>query len=336
MKFGAYTAVLHDRPIADALKTLRDLGLDSAEINSGGFLPAPHLPIDEIRASAGAREDYLGLFAAQGITLTALNCNGNPLHADPEVRAKHGRDVRDAIELAALLGVKRVVTMSGLPGTDAAATLPAWTVLPWDSSYLDARDYQWNEVAIPYWRDIQARAADADVKVCIEMHPHNVVYNPATMLRLAESIDATHVGVELDPSHLFWQGIDPVAAIGALGDLVYNAAAKDTRINPAALVNGVLDDRHGRVHADEPGAVSLGGRFTLSRWPENSSWDFVAVGRGHDTAFWTRFLAALRAVDEDMAVNIEHEDPELGQIEGLEFAARTLLDASRALEGAPA
>ncbi|MDT7587947.1 MAG: hypothetical protein QOE32_5497 [Pseudonocardiales bacterium] len=336
MKFGAYTAVLHDRPIADALKTLRDLGLDSAEINSGGFLPAPHLPIDEIRASAGAREDYLGLFAAQGITLTALNCNGNPLHADPEVRAKHGRDVRDAIELAALLGVKRVVTMSGLPGTDAAATLPAWTVLPWDSSYLDARDYQWNEVAIPYWRDIQARAADADVKVCIEMHPHNVVYNPATMLRLAESIDATHVGAELDPSHLFWQGIDPVAAIGALGDLVYNAAAKDTRINPAALVNGVLDDRHGRVHADEPGAVSLGGRFTLSRWPENSSWDFVAVGRGHDTAFWTRFLAALRAVDEDMAVNIEHEDAELGQIEGLEFAARTLLDASRALEGAPA
>jgi sugar phosphate isomerase/epimerase len=336
MKFGAYTAVLHDRPIADALTTLRDLGLDSAEINSGGFLPAPHLPIDEIRASAGAREDYLGLFAAQGITLTALNCNGNPLHADPEVRAKHGRDVRDAIELAALLGVKRVVTMSGLPGTDAAATLPAWTVLPWDSSYLDARDYQWNEVAIPYWRDIQARAADADVKVCIEMHPHNVVYNPATMLRLAESIDATHVGAELDPSHLFWQGIDPVAAIGALGDLVYNAAAKDTRINPAALVNGVLDDRHGRVHADEPGAVSLGGRFTLSRWPENSSWDFVAVGRGHDTAFWTRFLAALRAVDEDMAVNIEHEDAELGQIEGLEFAARTLLDASRALEGAPA
>ncbi|MDT7609312.1 MAG: hypothetical protein QOG96_3815 [Pseudonocardiales bacterium] len=336
MKFGAYTAVLHDRPIADALKTLRDLGLDSAEINSGGFLPAPHLPIDEIRGSAGAREDYLGLFADQGITLTALNCNGNPLHADAEVRAKHGRDVRDAIELAALLGVKRVVTMSGLPGTDAAATLPAWTVLPWDSSYLDARDYQWNEVAIPYWRDIQARAADADVKVCIEMHPHNVVYNPATMLRLAESIDATHVGAELDPSHLFWQGIDPVAAIGALGDLVYNAAAKDTRINPAALVNGVLDDRHGRVHADEPGAVSLGGRFTLSRWPENSSWDFVAVGRGHDTAFWTRFLAALRAVDEDMAQNIEHEDAELGQIEGLEFAARTLLDASRALEEVPA
>lgn len=331
MKLGAYTAVLHDRPIAEALDVLRELGLESAEVNSGGFLPAPHLPIADLRASQGARDEYLGLFDAAGVTLTALNCNGNPLHPDPEVRDAHGRDVHDAIELGALLGVRRVVTMSGLPGSDAGARLPSWTVLPWDSAHLDARDHQWEDVALPYWRDVQARAADADVKVCIEMHPHNVVYNPATMLRLAEQIGATHVGAEMDPSHLFWQGIDPVAAIGALGDLVYNAAAKDTRINPAAAVNGVLDDRHGRVRPDEPGAVSLGGRYTLSRWPQDSSWDFVAVGRGHDVGFWTRFLAALQAVDPDMAVNIEHEDAELGQVEGLRSAADTLLAAARAL-----
>ena len=331
MKLGAYTAVLHDTPIAETLQVLRDLGLESAEINSGGFLPAPHLPIADIRQSSDARQEYLGLFDAAGITLTALNCNGNPLHPDQEVRDKHGQDVLDAIEIAALLGVRRVVTMSGLPGSDPGARLPSWTVLPWDSAYLDARDHQWNEVALPYWRDVQARAADADVKVCIEMHPHNIVYNPATMLRLAEQIDATHVGAEMDPSHLFWQGIDPVAAVGALCDLVYNAAAKDTRINPAALVNGVLDDRHTRVRPDEPGVVPLGGRYTLSRWPENSSWDFVAVGRGHDVEFWTRFLAALQKVDPEMAVNIEHEDQELGQIEGLRFAARTLLDAARGI-----
>jgi sugar phosphate isomerase/epimerase len=331
MKLGAYTAVLHDKPIAEVLGLLRDLGLESAEINSGGFLPAPHLPIAEIRASQDARDEYLGQFSAAGITLTALNCNGNPLHPDPQVRDKHGQDVRDAIELAALLGVQRVVTMSGLPGSDAGARLPSWTVLPWDSAHLDARDYQWNEVALPYWRDVQARAADADVKVCIEMHPHNIVYNPATMVRLAEQIGATHVGAEMDPSHLFWQGIDPVAAIEELGELVYNAAAKDTRINQAARVNGVLDDRHTRVRPDEPGAVPLGGRYTLSRWPENSSWDFVAVGRGHDVEFWTRFLAALQKVDPSMAVNIEHEDQELGQIEGLRSAARTLLEAARGI-----
>src|SRR6266516_328549 len=113
MKLGAYTACLHDKPVAEALQTLRDLGLDSAEINSGGFLPAPHLPIEQVRASTGARDEYLELFASTGVTLTALNCNGNPLHPDPQVREKHGNDVHEAISLAALLGVKRVVTMSG-------------------------------------------------------------------------------------------------------------------------------------------------------------------------------------------------------------------------------
>jgi sugar phosphate isomerase/epimerase len=328
MKLGAYTACLHDKPVAEALEILRDLGLDSAEINSGGFLPAHHLPIEDVRTSRDARDEYLELFTSSGVTLTALNCNGNPLHPDPDVREKHGDDVREAISLAALLGVKRVVTMSGLPAADARGSLPAWSVLPWDSAYLDARDYQWQEVAIPYWKEIDARARDADVKVCIEMHPHNVVYNPATMERLATAINATHVGAEMDPSHLFWQGIDPVAAVERLGDLVYNAAAKDTRINEAAKVNGVLDDRFGRVAPDEPGVVSLGGRYTLSRWPEDASWDFVAVGRGHGVDYWREFLQALERIDPNMAVNIEHEDQELDQMAGLRHAAETLLEAA--------
>ena len=328
MKLGAYTACLHDKPLEEALQILRDLGLDSAEINSGGFLPAVHLPVDELRESEDARDEYLGLFDSHGITLTALNCNGNPLHADPEVRDKHANDLRESIPLAAALGVKRIVTMSGLPGTNPEATLPAWSVLPWDSAYLDARDYQWNEVGIPFWKDIDTRAADADVKVCIEMHPHNLVYNAGTMERLATAINATHVGAEMDPSHLFWQGMDPIAVVEKLGGLVYNAAAKDVRINPAVKVNGVLDDRFGRVAPDAPGVVSLGGRYTLSAWPEESSWDFVAVGRGHDVDYWREFLQALERVDAGMAVNIEHEDQELDQLEGLRKAAETLLEAS--------
>jgi len=142
-------------------------------------------------------------------------------------------------------------------------------------------------------------------------------------------IDATHVGAELDPSHLFWQGIEPVDAVNHLGSLVYNAAAKDTRINAAARINGVLDDRFGRVAPDEAGALGLGGDYTLSRWPEGSSWDFVAVGRGHDISWWAGFMDALEKVDPGMAINIEHEDQELDQMEGLRFAAQTLLQAAR-------
>lgn len=328
MYLGAYNACLHDLPLGEALQTIADLGLTSAEINSGGFLPPAHLPIDSLRSSEDARQEYLGEFSSRGLTLTALNCNGNPLH--PVADFPHARDLIESIEIAALLGVKRVVTMSGTPGVDAGSTSPAWNPLPWWSPFLDVQDYQWS-TAIPFWKDIQARAADADVRIAIEMHPGNIVFNPSTMHRLAEEINATHVGAEMDPSHLFWQGIDPVLAIADLGDLIYNAAAKDTRINDAAKINGVLDDRFSRVEAGAPGYLPMGGGTTLSGWPQNPSWDFVAVGRGHDTAYWTEFLRALQKVDPDMPVNIEHEDQELDQMEGLRFAAQTLLDAEKAL-----
>jgi sugar phosphate isomerase/epimerase len=212
MKLGAYTACLHDRSLPDTLQILGESGLDSAEVNAGGFVPAPHLPVEQLLSGGTAREEYLGLFEQAGITLTALNVNGNPLNPDPEVGPKHAEDLRRAITIAGLLGVPRVVTMSGLPAAHDGGRAASWVVNPWDSQYLDVLDYQW-QIAVPFWRDIEARARDAGVKVCLEMHPHNLVFNPATMERLATEIDATHIGAEMDPSHLFWQGIDPVAAV---------------------------------------------------------------------------------------------------------------------------
>jgi sugar phosphate isomerase/epimerase len=329
MKLGAYTACLHDRSLDETLKILGQLGLSSAEINAGGFIPAPHLPITDLLASAGAREDYLGRFAQEGIALTGLNVNGNPLNPDPEVGPQHAADLHRAIEVAAALGVKRVVTMSGLPAGEPGGRRVNWVVNPWDSQYLDTLDYQWQQVAIPFWKDLNARAAAADVKVCIEMHPHNLVFNPPTLQRLVEQTNATHVGAEMDPSHLFWQGMDPVACVRYLGDLVFHAAAKDTRINPDnAKVFGVLDDRFARTPA-EANPLGLGGKNTLNQWPKSPAWEFVAVGRGHSVDdFWAPFLRALHEVDPEMAVNIEHEDQELDQIEGLRTAAENLLFAA--------
>lgn len=328
MYLGVYNACLGDTTLTEALDVIAGLGMTSVEINSGGFLPPIHLPVDDLRASEDARQQYLGEFSSRGLTLTALNCNGNPLF--PRDGFPHRQDLLDSIELAALLGVKRVVTMSGAPAADAGGTHMAWNVLPWWSPLLDVRDHQWG-VAVPFWKEVQARAADSDVRVAIEMHPGNVVYNPATMHRLAEEIGSTHVGAEMDPSHLFWQGIDPVLAVRDLGELVVNAAAKDTRINEAAKVNGVLDDRFTRVAEGDPGYLPLGGGTSLSGWPANSSWDFVAVGRGHGVSWWTEFLRALGEIDPDMPVNIEHEDLELDRLEGLRFAANTLLEAEKAL-----
>lgn len=328
MKLGVYTAVLHDRELPQALDSIRSLGLTGAEINAGGFLPAPHVPIDDVLHSDAARDEYLGVFAEAGVELTGLNVNGNPLHPDDALRLPHARDLRRAVAAAGRLGVSRVVSMSGQPAAQPGGSAPSWVVAPWDSAYLDVLEYQWHEVAVPFWRDIDALAGEHGVKVCIEMHPHNLVFNPATLQRLVEQTGAAHLGAEMDPSHLFWQGIDPVAATEHLGELVLHAAAKDTRINEEnRRINGVLDDRFRRI-PPEQNPTSLGGDHTLNQWPTDPGWEFVAVGRGHDRAYWTRFLQALREIDPDMAVNIEHEDHEFGPLEGLAVAADCLTSAA--------
>jgi sugar phosphate isomerase/epimerase len=328
MKLGVYNAILHDKPLPEALATVASLGLEGIEINSGGFLPPVHIPVADLLSGTVTPAEYLAVFEGTGVSIAGLNCNGNPLHPDPEVGPEDADDLRNSIKVAGLLGIDRVVTMSGLPAAHAGGQWPAWHVNTWDSGYLDSQDYQWDQVAVPFWTEIDALARENGVKVAIEMHPQNLVFNPPTLKRLVDKIGATNVGAEMDPSHLFWQGIDPVKAIEWLGPLVYHAAAKDTRINENCEIYGVLDDRFTRIPADQ-NPTSLGGRHVVNKWPEDSAWDFVAVGNGHDVEFWSRFLAALHKVDPDMAVNIEHEDTAYSALEGLQIAADTLLAARK-------
>ncbi|WP_284756036.1 sugar phosphate isomerase/epimerase [Arthrobacter sp. efr-133-R2A-120] len=331
MKLGVYNAILHDRPLPEALKVIADLGLTGIEINTGGFLPAVHVPaFDDILVSDAARDDYLAIFEGTDVAIAGLNCNGNPLHPKREIGEKHAEDIRRSIRLAERLGQSRVVTMSGLPGGEPGATVTNWIVNAWNSAALDVLDYQW-DVAAKFWRETDNLAADHGVKVALELHPQNIVFNTADVHKLIELTGATHVGVELDASHLFWQQMDPVAVVRELGPLVFQAAAKDVRVNTAnASLYGVLDNSFRRLSPDE-NRTNLGGDEWANEWPKNSAWDFVALGRGHDTAYWTEFLRALHEVDPGMLVNIEHEDTSLGRIEGLEVAAKVLRDADAAL-----
>jgi sugar phosphate isomerase/epimerase len=331
MKLGVYNAILHDRPLPEALKVIADLGLTGIEINTGGFLPAVHVPtFDDILTSDAARDDYLAVFEGTGVSIAGLNCNGNPLHPRREIGEKHAEDIRRSIRLAHRLGQNRVVTMSGLPGGEPGATVTNWVVNAWNSAALDVLDYQW-DVAAEFWKETDRLAADHGVKVALELHPQNIVFNTADVYKLIELTGATHVGVELDASHLFWQQMDPVAVVRELGPLVFQAAAKDVRVNTAnAALYGVLDNSFRRLAPDE-NRTNLGGDEWANEWPKNSAWDFVALGRGHNTAFWTEFLRALHEVDPNMLVNIEHEDTSLGRIEGLQVAAKVLLDADAAL-----
>jgi sugar phosphate isomerase/epimerase len=327
MKLGVYTACLHDKTLDEALEVIAGLGLTSIEVNAGGFVAAPHIHVDALLSSDRARREYLARIADSGVELTALNCNGNPLHPDVAVGSKHAADLFKAIELAGLLGIRDVITMSGQPNAHAGGTAPTWIVEPWNSALSEVLAYQWDHVAVPFWREVERRAAAAGVRVALEMHPHNLVFNPATLVRLIERTGARNNGAEMDPSHLFWQGMEPIVGIEYLGDRVFVAAAKDVRINEAnCRLNGLLDDRFTTPGPGEP-STNVGGRYVLNEFPAEAPWNFVAVGRGHDTAYWSQFLAALESIDTTIAVNIEHEDTELGQLEGLNAAASTLLTA---------
>lgn len=332
MRLGLYNAILHDRSLPEALDVISGLGLTGIEINTGGFLPPVHVPnIDDILVSDTARDDYLGIFEGTGVEIAGLNCNGNPLHPNPVIGDTHAEDVRRAIRLAERLGQHRVVTMSGLPGGEPGATRPNWIVNAWNSAALDVLDHQWR-IAADFWREIDRLARDHDVKLALELHPQNLVFNSADVHKLIDLTGATHVGVELDASHLFWQQMDPVAVVRHLGPLVFHAAAKDVRVNPEwAALNGVLDNSFRRLGSDEP-RVNLGGDEWANEWPKNSAWDFVALGKGHDVAYWTEFLRALHEVDPEMMVNIEHEDVELGRVEGIAVAAEVLKAADAALQ----
>jgi len=327
MRLGIFTAVFGPQTLDEVIVQVQKLGISTVELGTGGYPGDPHCKLS-ILEDAAARGAFQKKLADNGISISALSCHGNPLHPVKELREKFVSTSRRTILLAEKLGVRTVIDFSGCPGDSDQAKFPNWVTCPWPPDFTELLKWQWEQKALPFWVEQAKFARDHGARIAIEMHPGFLAYSPETLLRLRAAA-GDNVGCNFDPSHLFWQGIDPTEAVRSLGSLVYNAAAKDTRINALAKVNGALDDSFTHVGKGDPGWLSLGGPHSLSGWPKDSSWDFVAVGRGHDVSWWAGFLAALEAVDPDMAVNIEHEDTELGQMEGLRYAADTLLQAAR-------
>ncbi|ALN14783.1 sugar phosphate isomerase/epimerase family protein [Acidipropionibacterium acidipropionici] len=329
MNIGAYTACLHNYTLEESLDILKGNGLTGAEVNVGGFIPSPHCPVDLLIGSKTARDDYLGIFADKGMRLAGFNCSGNVLSPLPDVGPRHDYDLRRAIELAGKLGVDEIVCMSGTPGTDPDAKYPAWVVNPWNGVELEVLEYQ-KSVADPYWREMDKRAQDAGVKLAWELHPHNIAFTPVNFLEFADRIDAKNVGVNMDPSHLMWQQMDIVASIKLLGDHIFHVHAKDTKLYPGVATRGVIDSSFGPVPENPADHTPTGMSHYCSSWPEDPAWRFVGIGVGHDVAWWTEFLRAIKDINPEMNVNIEHEDQSMSQLDGIAFAAKNLLEAEKA------
>jgi sugar phosphate isomerase/epimerase len=306
MKLGVFTPVFGGMSVPAMLAKIRALGkVQAIEIGTGGWPGSDHLKIEQLLDNRAKASDYRRMLADEGLTISALSCHGNPLHPDRDAARRDDDVFRRTVRLAEQMEVPVVVTFSGCPGDCDEAKHPNWITQPWPPEFLDVLAWQWDTKAIPYWREAARFAGDHGIKVALEAHPGFIVYNVETALRLRAEAGPS-LGVNFDPSHFFWQGVDVPAAIRVLGEAIFHVHAKDVALNPQNVqINGVIDTK------------------TYARMPERS-WLFRSVGWGHDELEWKRIVSALRLANYDYVMSIEHEDALASVDEGLRAAVDML------------
>jgi sugar phosphate isomerase/epimerase len=306
VKIGLFLALFADRPLDDALRAAVEAGCETVELWS--TTGSPHCPPAELLADATARSRLDKAVEGLNLAVSALSCHGNALHPDAAVAQAADRDLRDSVLLATELGIETVITFSGCPGESERSRRPSWVTCSWPDDYPATLEWQWNERVIPYWLKAASFARAHGVRIAIEPHPGFVVYNTASMLRLRDAVGES-IGVNFDPSHLFWQSMDPLVCVEAFGSSIFHVHAKDTGFDDALLArNGVLET------------------LPSYRAPERA-WIFRSVGEGHPAAFWRELAAALDRVGYDGPLSIEHEDPFMSREAGLAVAVATLREA---------
>ena len=305
MKLGVMSALFSGLGLDGALKKCREYELDCIELPAGFYPGTALCNPTKLLSSKKALDTLKGKIAESGLEISAISSHSNPLHPDPKIAGPSHRLYRDSVRLAAKLGVGVVCNFSGCPGGSPRDAQPNWVTCPWPPEFSDILAWQWEKKVIPYWKKENKFALDHGVKIGFEMHPGFCVYNTETLLRLRKECGKA-IGANFDPSHLFWQGMDPLASVRALKGCIWHVHAKDCRIEPyTTAVNGVLDTKH---YGD-----------VLNR-----SWVFRTVGYGHGEGFWRDFVSMLRAVGYDGVLSIEHEDSLMSTEEGFARAVSFL------------
>ncbi len=308
LRIGVVTEAFADRPLAEVMDWLvRDAPLvTDLEVGAGGYAPTGHCDMPRMLTDANARNAWLKEISSRGLRLAALNVWGNPLHPDAAVASKHDADLRDAIRLAALLGIDRVVALAGCPAGAAADRTPHFAGGGWLPYLEDIYESQWESRVEPYWSDLAAfaRREHPGLLVCLELHPGTVAYNVETFGRVAALGES--IAANIDPSHFFWMGMDPLAVVEAIGVRAGHCHGKDVVFSARSLaLNGLLDHR----------------------WPKPADrmpWNFAVVGRGREAAWWRMFVAAIGSFTRVRTIAIEHEDPFEAAEAGVREAASVL------------
>ena len=306
MDTGVLSVPLGAQPRADALAYLGKLDVAAVELGCGGYPGDDHLPTEEFLDDNDRQSDLREELAINDLFISALATHNNPLHPETELAERADTELRDAIRLAAQLDVETVTCFSGLPGGAPGDTTPNWITAPWPPEHREALEYQW-DVATDYWSELTSFASSHEVNIAVEMHPNMLVHEPGGLQRLRAETNE-YLGANFDPSHLYWQGIDPLAAIRELGseDAIHHVHAKDTELYETnTREKGVLDTTPYDSEAER-------------------SWLFRTVGYGHGEQHWKQLVSALRLIGYDGTLSIEHEDALMSSKEGLEKAVELL------------
>ena len=309
MKLGLLISLYRTEPLDEVLAKAKAKGIEAVEIAAGGYGGNEHCNPAELLADEEKFLEFKHTIDKHGLPISAFSVHGNPVHPNKEIAAKFHEDYINCVLLAEKMGVDTLTLFSGCPGGCAEDKTPNWATCPWPEDFLDILDYQWNEVLIPYWKEAGAFAeAHGVTKLAFEMHPGFSVYNPETLLKLRKAVGPV-IGCNFDPSHIIWQGMDPVAAIRELEGAIYHCHAKDTKVDKYNTAkNGVLDTKH---YGDEI----------------HRSWVFRSVGYGNDMQYWRDMISNLRLTGYDYVLSIEHEDSVMSIDEGCDKAIYFLKQA---------
>jgi sugar phosphate isomerase/epimerase len=206
---------------------------------------------------------------------------------DPEgVRQRAAEEVKNTARAAALFGVK-VVT--GFTGSKIWHTLAGFPPVPpemIEDGYKDFAD-RWNPVLDVF--------DQAGVKFGLEVHPSEIAYDFWTTKRVLEAINHRPAfGINFDPSHLYWQMMDPVEFVYEYGDRIYHVHVKESVRN--------LNGRNGILASHLPFGDYRRG------------WNFVSPGRGGVP--FERIFRALNDVGYKGPLSIEWEDNGMNREQG--------------------
>ena len=307
MKLGVFTVLFNDISFEEMLDGVKASGLHAVEIGTGGYPGNAHCDLDALLESEEKRNEYRSKIEEHNLIISAFSCHGNPISPNEALAKDSHETLIKTIKLASLLNVPVVNCFSGTAGDHEGAKYPNWPVTAWPNEYGDVLKWQWEEKLIPYWKEIGQYAQENNVKIGLELHGGFLVHTPYTLLKLrGATCDA--IGANLDPSHLWWQGIDPVAAIKILGkaNAIHHFHAKDTYIDQDNV------NMYGLTDMQPYGEV------------QTRAWTFRSVGCGHGLTEWNEMMSALRIYNYDYVVSIEHEDPIMSIDEGFERAVTNL------------